>query len=153
MCGVGGHEHVVLEENLGSHGVREAPEGGRSDLGREGRAGVLECDLPGVGGGAHEGTMLCSHGCVESSHHLVFVFCKWGPAGAGACTRSSGQWLTHSPGFCHLPAFPASKGRLSAGALAPWQDLPEVLGGSGFAHVPCGVSGQLSPAGAPWTTA
>ena len=102
-----------------SHGVREAPEGGRSDLGREGRAGVLEFDLPGEVGGAHEGTMLCSHGCVESSHHLVFVVCKWGPAGAGSCTRSSGQWLTHSPGFCHLPAFPASKGRLSAGALGP----------------------------------
>ena len=38
---------LPLRETCVSHGVREAPEGGRSGLGREGRAGVPECGLLG----------------------------------------------------------------------------------------------------------
>lgn len=43
----GGTSMLPLRETCVSHGVREAPEGGRSGLGREGRAGVPECGLLG----------------------------------------------------------------------------------------------------------
>lgn len=97
--------------------------------------------------------MLCLRGCIESFHHLVFVFCKWGPGGQvhAPGARGSGS-LTVQPSATSPPSLPR-RADSQLGPWAPWQDLPKVLGGSGFAHVPCRVSGQLSPTGAARTTA
>lgn len=95
--------------------------------------------------------------------HRLCLFCERAQQGQ-VHGRNWGQWLTHGPALCHLPAFPASKDRLSAqaptsGALGPWQDLSEVLEGQVCFHAhavcpdSCPQPGCLCRGSAQWCPA
>ena len=108
---------------------------------------------PGRGGERMRGR--CSAVMVVLNHLIISSLCFVSGAQRGQVhapgVRGSGS-LTVRASATSPPSLPR-RADSQLGPWAPWQDLPEVLGGSGFAHVPCGVSGQLSPAGAARTTA
>lgn len=142
-------------ETWASHGVREAP-----DLGREGRAGVLDCDLPWAGGRRVRGR--CSAVMVALNHFITSCLCFISGA-------QRGQVHAHAPEFGAVarsqarllppPCLPCLEGQtLSWGPGPPGRTCPRSWEGqvlpmsvwgvrAAVPHRGCQDHGRRSPAG------
>lgn len=102
------------------------------------------------------GTPLCSHGGSESFTISSLCFVSRAQQAHGPGTAGSGLLMV-PPSATSPPSLPRrTDSQLRPCPLGPWapgRTCPRSWEGQVCAHAPCGVSGQLSPAGAACATA